>query len=288
LAHDPHEARVRTLLRAHPSGLSLSEAPLIPIGAGAINRCWRAQTDDGLRFVRLASPEARDLGADWDTELALLQIASQHGLAPAPLLAAPSAGLLVTEFIAAAPLAPGTAATPDLLLRVGAVLRAVHALPAGAGIRRLDFATQARQLETRLRRNTTDIAWLRSHASRVFAGLQADRGDAVPCHNDLHRENVLDDGRRLWLVDWEYGGLGDARFDLASYASHHSLSDDNVGSLLAGYGTRVDPARLRSARWAYDYVQWLWHRLAAQVAGPQGAASLSAADALARTLAEGR
>ena len=31
--------------------------------------------------------------------------------------------------------------------------------------------------------------------------------DLVPCHLDLHAGNILDDGERHWIIDWEYGGI---------------------------------------------------------------------------------
>jgi Ser/Thr protein kinase RdoA (MazF antagonist) len=286
LAPDPYEARVRALLGAHPAGIRLACAPLVSIGSSAVNRCWRADTSDGPCFVRLGGEGAPGLGADWDTELALLEIASGDCLAPAPLLAVTAVGLLVTEFIEVRPGAGDTAADQEHLLRVGALLHAVHAMTPRAGLRRLDFAIQARRLEAELVGTTDADARLRPRAARVFERLQLRRGDAVPCHNDVHRANILDDGR-LRLVDWEYGGLGDAMFDLAGFASHHALDDASVGLLLAGYGAGVDHARLDDARWAYDYVQWLWYRLAARLPAAQPAPSLAAAESLARRLTEG-
>ena len=35
-------------------------------------------------------------------------------------------------------------------------------------------------------------------------------------HHDLLPGNFLDDGNRLWLIDWEYGAFGTAMFDLAN------------------------------------------------------------------------
>ena len=35
-------------------------------------------------------------------------------------------------------------------------------------------------------------------------------------HHDLLPGNFMDDGKRLWLIDWEYGGFGTAMFDLAN------------------------------------------------------------------------
>ena len=47
----------------------------------------------------------------------------------------------------------------------------------------------------------------------------------VPCHNDLLNANFLEDGERLWIVDWEYAGMGDRFFDLANFAINHELDD---------------------------------------------------------------
>jgi thiamine kinase-like enzyme len=43
-------------------------------------------------------------------------------------------------------------------------------------------------------------------------------------HNDLLAANLIDDGSRLWLVDWEYGGFNSPLFDLGGLASNNELS----------------------------------------------------------------
>ena len=40
----------------------------------------------------------------------------------------------------------------------------------------------------------------------------------VPCHNDLLAENYLDDGERLWIVDYEYSGNNDPTFEIGNTA----------------------------------------------------------------------
>ncbi len=49
-------------------------------------------------------------------------------------------------------------------------------------------------------------------------------------HHDILPSNFMDDGRRLWLIDWEYGAFGTAMFDLASIAANNSF--DAVGEKL--------------------------------------------------------
>ena len=44
-------------------------------------------------------------------------------------------------------------------------------------------------------------------------------------HHDLLPTNFMDDGKRLWLIDWEYGGFGTAMFDLANIASNNQFTE---------------------------------------------------------------
>jgi thiamine kinase-like enzyme len=54
-------------------------------------------------------------------------------------------------------------------------------------------------------------------------------------HHDLLAGNFLDDGKRLWLIDWEYGGFGTAMFDLANLAANGNFSPIDDGRLLETY-----------------------------------------------------
>ena len=54
-------------------------------------------------------------------------------------------------------------------------------------------------------------------------------------HHDLLAGNFLDDGKRLWLIDWEYGGFGTAMFDLANLSANGALSPADDGHLLEAY-----------------------------------------------------
>ena len=50
--------------------------------------------------------------------------------------------------------------------------------------------------------------------------------DLVYGHNDLLAANFIDDGSRLWLIDWDYAGYNSPLFDLANLASNNGLSKD--------------------------------------------------------------
>jgi thiamine kinase-like enzyme len=70
----------------------------------------------------------------------------------------------------------------------------------------------------------------------------------VLCHNDLLPANLIDDGARLWLVDWEYAGAGHPLFDLANASANVGLADDQERVLLKAYRGYVDPRDLDELR----------------------------------------
>jgi thiamine kinase-like enzyme len=57
-------------------------------------------------------------------------------------------------------------------------------------------------------------------------------------HNDLLPGNLIDDGTRLWLIDWEYAGFGSALFDLANLAANGGFDESCDTALLEAYFER--------------------------------------------------
>jgi len=66
-------------------------------------------------------------------------------------------------------------------------------------------------------------------------------------HHDLLPGNFLDDGRRLWLIDWEYSGFGTPMFDLANLADNGEYGTELEDRLLSLYFERAPDAATRRA-----------------------------------------
>jgi thiamine kinase-like enzyme len=81
-------------------------------------------------------------------------------------------------------------------------------------------------------------------ANRVLEAAQVPM-PIVFGHHDLLPGNVMDDGRRLWLIDWEYGGFGTALFDLANLSANGDFGDTEDSALLDAYFAGKVPADLR-------------------------------------------
>ena len=64
-------------------------------------------------------------------------------------------------------------------------------------------------------------------------------------HNDLLAANFIDDGKRLWLLDWDYAGYNTALFDLANLSSNNALSAEQEDGILEAYYQQPVTDRLR-------------------------------------------
>lgn len=66
-------------------------------------------------------------------------------------------------------------------------------------------------------------------------------------HHDLLPTNFMDDGKRLWLIDWEYGAFGTAMFDLANIAAANSFDETlELKMLMQYFGHAPDLATIRA------------------------------------------
>lgn len=66
-------------------------------------------------------------------------------------------------------------------------------------------------------------------------------------HHDLLPGNFLDDGQRIWLIDWEYGGFGTSMFDLANLSSNGTFTPNDDHALLETYFQRRVTGVIRRA-----------------------------------------
>jgi thiamine kinase-like enzyme len=71
----------------------------------------------------------------------------------------------------------------------------------------------------------------------------------------------LEDGEHLWIVDWEYAGMGDRFFDLANFSINHELDDDASRVLLDVYFGELreeDVETLELMRFMSDFREAMW------------------------------
>jgi aminoglycoside phosphotransferase (APT) family kinase protein len=179
----------------------------------------------------------------------VLRRAAERGVAPALVHVNAAARAIVSTRVAGVPLAaalgdPGQrgAAIASLVTQ----LRALHALDAG-GVEERDPLVYARAQYATQRLRPGFPAWAAA-LDPIFDAIEvtlARDPRRVVSHNDVNPGNVLWDGTRAWLVDWEVAGLAHPFYDLAVLAMFLQLDDATAHGLLAHYEQRpiVDDAR---------------------------------------------
>ena len=88
----------------------------------------------------------------------------------------------------------------------------------------------------------------RRPSPRSRRSLRASAPATVPCHNDLLAANIMDDGDRLWFIDYEYAGNNDPCFELGNIWSEAALDADRLDHLVAGYFGAPSPVQVARAR----------------------------------------
>jgi thiamine kinase-like enzyme len=283
------EKAARAALSEQPAARVIADAPFLAIRGGLTNHAWRVDHDGHSYFVRFGGRGSESLGVDRRSECHLLGAVSAAGLAPEVLVCDPDRDLLVTRFVSIETWSREAARDIGNLRRFGETLRMLHALPLRTGIGRVSFEAQANFLEGQLGAAGSAQPAVRRVAASAFETLAGREGIVALCHNDLHHLNILDDGDRLWLVDWEYGGCGDPLFDLASFLCQEESTHEERRVLLSAYagGAAISIDLVEAACKAFDYVQWLWYRLRAVSAPDEAGEHSLRAEIISRRLLSG-
>ena len=213
--------------------------------------------------VRWSQGDPTLLGIDRDAEAAHTRIAAEAGVAAGVVEYRPDLGLLVIDYLEGHPLVNADLADPDVLRRAAASCRMLHAGPA-FGTDFDMFARQAGYLRTVKARGYRLPAGYEDHAGAwadVQRALAAAPRPVVPCNNDLLAANFIDDGDRVWLIDYEYSGNNDAAFELGNTATECDFSPEQVEAYVEAYygsPTRADLARVRLQMLCSVYGWSLW------------------------------
>jgi thiamine kinase-like enzyme len=203
---------------------------------------------DGRRTLAARFREERpDLGIDRRNEVVCQRAAHALGVAPEVVLS--EDGILLSQYIAGRTASLEDTREPAFIARLAAVLRALHRPKAGLLDEAHDFSafdavrTYAASAARSNARLPNDIDALVEASTALEREIRP--CTSALCHNDLLAGNIIDDDDRIWLVDWEYAGMGNPLFDLASISANCYYDDSMEIELLRHYRGSVDEPDLR-------------------------------------------
>lgn len=175
--------------------------------------------------------------ATWDRTLTIHRLAASSGIAPPLMHVDQERRCTVSQNIAGSSYAAAVfqpASRQVALASLTAILAKLHTLPT-QGLAAQSSVQFAREAWDSQFRRAGFPAWAMPLAPRlaaVEAGLAREKRQ-VFSHGDLNPSNILWDGSRAWLIDWDNAGLSHPYMDLASIANFFSLSDEAATGLLA-------------------------------------------------------
>jgi thiamine kinase-like enzyme len=231
------------------------------LGGGITNHNLKVEVDEEWFVLRVAGKDTGLLGIDRKVELAATRAAAEHGIGPEVVAFVEPEGWLVTRFVEGETPPDAAMQEPAMLARVAQALRAFHDGPEIPGtfdsFRVVeDYRRIAGERDSAI---PAEYEWAHEIAERIER-LRLGT-EAVSCHNDLLNANFLDDGEHLWIVDWEYAGMGDRFFDLANFSINHELDADARRELLDVYFGEVrreDERALELMRFMSDFREAMW------------------------------
>ena len=230
---------------------------------GLTNRNYKVTTPDGTFVARLASGGTELLAIDRDCEYRNSVAAAAAGAGPAVLEYRPRDRLLVLRFIEGRTLDGADVADERNIPRIAQACRLLHAGGRFGndfdmfGIQR-GYLAVARSRGFRIPAGYDD---LRPQFEAAEAALAVRAARTVPCHNDLLAANFIDDGDRIWLIDYELSGNNDPCFELGNIAAESHLSADALAALVTAYYGRprrsmIARARLLGLAGMYGWTLW--------------------------------
>lgn len=233
-----------------------------PIKHGLTNESWLVRTRQDDVVVRISTRAEQALQVDRQSEAQVLAVVEAAGIGPEVLLCDPAQRVLITRYLGDT-WSEADVVQEENIVRLGQLFRRLHRIPPPAGVRRVELSETLegyfRTLEERGLQLALVTRSLRDRALQVAQKLR-ENSAATLCHNDVHHLNVTDDGQ-LRLIDWEYAGVGQRLFDLASVCVYHKYDKLQREQLLASYTSLTELTtwhRLELACWLFDYVRDLW------------------------------
>jgi len=253
---------VEEIIARVPMWKGASDITVAPLEGGITNRNYRVNAKGKSYVLRISGDNAKLLGIDREYEYRTQTIAGELGIAPETVVFIEPEGYIVTKFIEGRHIPLEEFRKPENIVRVAALLNEIHAMPSIPGVFSpfmvvRNYAKIAREHNVSF---PDKFDWLISQMNDAEAAMMNTSRIQRPCHNDLLNGNFLL-ADKIYVLDWEYAGMGDVFFDLANFSNNHELSEDEDHLLLDCYFGTVSSqaiAHMNIMKIMSDFREAMW------------------------------
>ena len=218
---------------------------------------WRIRVG-GIAYVLKVEAAERDALRDPHRSYRCLKLAAEACLAPRVRYADPDDGVAISDHVEARDHAGSRA---DLVVELAQAARALHAVEGFPPL--VDYLDGLAALVDRAAGSGTVAADALARPLAAWARLYEACGRLEPqpvsSHNDLNPRNLLHDGRRVWLIDWEAAFRADRYVDLAALANVYAADPAGEALLLRTYFGREANEAERARLYLFRQVSHVFH-----------------------------
>ena len=198
---------------------------------------YRVSAADRQFVLKITAP---DEGADsWRSKVQVQQSAADAGIAPKVFHIDENRRAVLSELIVdrSFPAQLGNPATRLAAIEsLGRMLRSLHALPIPQGTKPADAMGFLNTIWNAVAQDFVLPAFVREAVERLRVELPpASAGALVMSHNDVNPTNLVFDGERVMLLDWQTTAPNNAYYDLATIAMFFRLDDETSCKLIAAH-----------------------------------------------------
>ena len=246
------DARLKKLVSRIPLFENLQSVSAL--GGGLTNMNYRVDTQQGAYVLRVSDSSSSLLGINRENERINTAKAHEAGVGAALIDSLPSENALVISWINARTLhAEDIKLQSGLLQRMATALRQLHSGPSFHG----EFyfpLVRKKYLQTVITNNyflPDNYLGIEPLILELEKIIGSNRETFVPCNNDLLAENFMDDGEKIWIIDYEYSGQNEASFEIGNLASEIALNDEQLTQLCDTYWQQHLPGKIaRAMAWS--------------------------------------
>lgn len=240
------------------------------LSGGLTNSNFKVEVDGVPYFVRVPGASTELLAIDRANEYHNTKAASEAGVAPRIVHYLSEHNVMVLEFLNGKTMSKDSLNAPGMPTRMAHAIKRLH-----AGARFLLDFNMFRLTEYYLSLcKDRDIKIPDGYRDRVPTVNRIEQAmnvkplETAPCNNDLLAENYIDDGRQLWLIDYEYSGNNDPTFELGNTCQEMQFSNSQIAEVCAAYFGDVMPnmiARMKLNMIMSDMGWGLWAAIQAKI-----------------------
>ncbi len=208
-----------------------------PLSGGLTNTNYKVEVDGIPHFVRVPGESTELLAIDRKNEYHNTKAASEAGVAPKILHYLPEHDVMVIEFLDGKTMSKDSLNGKGMSTRMAQAIKRLHAGPrfySDFNMFRLTeyYLRLCRERDIKIPAGYTERM---ETVERIEGAMNTNPLPTVPCNNDLLAENYIDDGKQLWLIDYEYSGNNDPTFELGNTCQEMQFNDEQIAEVCAAY-----------------------------------------------------